>query len=74
MHSEAIVHLAVAGPFVLVEKGRVVECRELDEAVVHLPVDAPHRDLGGEVAQVAAAAPNDDVDGAVHGARVVELL
>ena len=74
MQSEAIVHLAIAGPFVLVQKGRVIERRELDEAVVHLPVYAPRRDLDCEVAQVAAAAPNDYVDGAVHGARVVELL
>jgi hypothetical protein len=74
VHREAVVHLAVAGALVLVEEGRVVERRELDEAVVHLPVHAPRRDLGGEVAEVAAAAPDHDVDGAVHGARVVGFL
>ena len=74
VQGEAIVHLAIAGPLVLVEKGRVVERCELYEAVVHLPVDAPSRNLGGEVAQVAATAPDHDVDGAGHGARVVGLL
>ncbi|BAT08860.1 Os09g0506150, partial [Oryza sativa Japonica Group] len=71
---EAVVHLAVAGPPVLVEQRRVVERRELDEAVVHLPVHAPRRRLGGEVAQVAAAAADHRVDGAAHRAGVARPL
>ena len=65
MHGEAVVHLAVVGPPVLELQQHVIHRRQLAEPIVHLPVHAPRRDLGGEVGQVAAAATDNDVHGAV---------
>jgi hypothetical protein len=70
---EPVVHLAVTALLVLEQHRRVVERRELDEAVVQVPDVAPPdvRRRRGELRQAGAGAADHDVRGRLERAGVV---